>query len=364
MKKILIATLAFVLTAPALAGAAEWHEKIKLGGDFRHRYEMIQDESKDADRHRWRIRARLGLTAAVADEVKAQVQLASGGDDPVSTNQTMSDAFSTKALGLDLAYFTWSPKAFEGFSFTGGKMKQPFAAVQKTELVWDGDLNPEGMAVSFERGMNETFDVFVNGGWFSIVERSSSNDTWLAGGQAGFTVKASEDLHLMAGGSYFSYENIKGTGPLYDDSFFGNTSEDDGGEDVFANDFRLFEVLGEIGMKIEKVALTAYGSYVNNTEADSLNTGYLFGASVRHGKGKGAFSLYGNYRKVEADAVIGAFADSDFRGGGTDGSGVELGVSYALADKVSLDGTYFINRKGIEDEVDYNRLLLDIQLKF
>lgn len=364
MKRLFVSCIACALLAPALAGAAEWHEKLKLGGDFRHRFELIQDESRDADRLRTRFRARMSLSAKLSDELTAVVGLASGGDDPVSTNQTMGDALTTKSFGLDLAYFTWAPKAAPGFSFTGGKMKNPFVSAGKTELVWDGDLSPEGMAVGFGHGMGEKAEIFVNGGWFSIVERSSADDTWLAGGQAGLKVKAARDMHVMVGGSYYSYENIKGVGPLYDGDFFGNTSMDDGGDDVFAGEYRLFEVLGEVGMKMEKIGLTAYGSYVSNTEADSLSTGYLFGAALTYGKGKGAVSVYGNYRELEADAVLGVFTDSDFAGGGTDGSGVELGASYGLADKVSLGGTYLINRKGIEDEVDYNRLQLDIQLKF
>jgi len=364
MKKSLIIAFVCMLLAPVAARAGEWYEKIKLGGDFRHRYELIQDESKDVDRSRWRMRARLMLSAKLTEEVSAGVRLATGGDDPVSTNQTMTDAFATKAFGLDLAYFTYAPRKLEGLSFTGGKMKMPFTTPGKTELIWDGDLNPEGMALQFEHALGEKVGIFVNGSWFSIVERSSSDDTWMAGGQAGFDVKATEDVSLMIGGSYYSYENIKGIMPLYDDSFFGNTSAVVDSENVFANEYRIFEVLGEVGMKFDKIGVTVYGDYVNNTEADSLNTGYLFGAAVKYGKGKGAFSVYGNYRKLEADAVLGVFTDSDFRGGGSDGSGVELGASYALAEKVALDGTYFINKKGIEDEVDYKRLQLDIQLKF
>jgi hypothetical protein len=352
------------LLVPAVARAGEWHEKIKLGGDFRLRYEMIQDDSKDADRPRLRIRARLLVGAQLTDEVAAGIGLASGSDDPVSTNQTLTDAYTTKGFGLDLAYFAYSPKVLEGLSLTGGKMKQPFVMVQKSELIWDTDLNPEGIALQFGRAMGEKLDLFVNGGWFSVLERSSSDDTWMAGGQAGFKVKASETLHLMAGGSYFSYENLKGAGPLYDDDFWGNTSVEVDSVAVFANEYRTVEVFGEIGMKLEKVDVTLYGNYVNNTEADSLNTGYLFGAALKYGKGKGAFSIYGNYRELEADAVVGAFNDSDFVGGGTDCKGYEFGASYGLADKVSLDGTYFINDQGIEEEVGFNRLQLDVQLKF
>ncbi len=353
-------TIALVLLSASAARAAEWYEKIKLGGDFRHRYEMIQDDSKDADRHRWRIRARLMLTAAVNDELKVGLRLATGSADPVSTNQTLSGGFSTKGYHLDLAYLQYSPKAVEGFHFTGGKMKLPFARVEKTQLVFDGDLSPEGMAVKFTRSLKDNLEFFASGAALSVVENSGGDDIWLFGGQAGISAEPSDMTHMMLGGSFYGYQNIEGAGALYDGDFFGNSNEDE----AYSTGFSLFEVLGEVGLKMEKVSLVVYGDYVNNTDADSLGTGWLFGAAVKHGKGKGNVKVFANYRKLEKDAVVGTFTDSDFRGGGTDGEGVKAGVSYGLADKVDAAATLLVNKKGIEEEVDYTRLQVDLKMKF
>jgi hypothetical protein len=69
---------------------------------------------------------------------------------------------------------------------------------------------------------------------------------------------------------------------------------------------------------------------------------------------------------VEKDAVIGTFTDSDFRGGGTDAKGHEIGGSYQLAKNSAINLTYFINEIGLEldDPQDFKRLQADLQLKF
>ena len=64
---------------------------------------------------------------------------------------------------------------------------------------------------------------------------------------------------------------------------------------------------------------------MNNVRADDRNVGWLAGGSASRGRDRGAMKLYANYRRLEPDAVIGIFTDSDFIGGGTDGKGWELG---------------------------------------
>ncbi|RKX17023.1 MAG: hypothetical protein DRP51_11545, partial [Candidatus Zixiibacteriota bacterium] len=91
-----------------VVGAADWWENVKVKGDFRYRHEMINKEDKDV-RHRNRIRARLAVEAKVNDEMKTVIQLATGSEDPASTNQTLDNAFTTKNIGLDLAYFEYKP---------------------------------------------------------------------------------------------------------------------------------------------------------------------------------------------------------------------------------------------------------------
>jgi Putative porin len=87
----------------------KWAAKMQWSGDFRYRYEYIDDGTSAKDRHRSRIRARLGLKAEVNDEWDFGLRVASGTADPVSTNQTLDEAFSSKPLWLDRAYFAYHP---------------------------------------------------------------------------------------------------------------------------------------------------------------------------------------------------------------------------------------------------------------
>ena len=84
--------------------AVSWAERMRWRGDFRYRYENIKVEGRDS-RNRQRIRARMDLAADVSETVQIGLGLASGDEDPVSSNQTLGGGGSTKDLRLDLALF-------------------------------------------------------------------------------------------------------------------------------------------------------------------------------------------------------------------------------------------------------------------
>ncbi len=380
MKRIItmVCLLAFAagMVRAADEGPATWPDKIKLKGDVRYRHEYIDDDSKDVDRHRQRIRARIGAYADVNNEVKAGIRLTSGGVDPVSGNQTLDDAFSSKGIQLDLAYFNWEPEALGGIELTGGKMKKPWITMH--ELIWDGDLNPEGLAVNYELE-GEMAELLVHGGGFWINEISdSNNDIMLYSGQAAVKLKPTENVSVLVGGSYFYYDNIdEGTTAVVDNlDTFGNepieilegAPVDPANPEVveiqFANGFKNYE--GFLQVKFDAgVPVKVFADYVVNDDAADQDTGYQFGVSVGKAKDPGTFALSYNYRDIEANAVLGAFTDSDFRGGGTDGSGHEIGAKYQLAKNWQLAATYFINQKEPDGaDVDYQRGQLDLVAKF
>jgi hypothetical protein len=124
--------------------SSDWTDTIKLKGDFRYRYENIDEQGKD-ERDRNRIRARAALIAQLPDDIEVGLGVASGGDDPVSTNQTLGGGGSTKDIRLNLAYANW--RAMEGLNLIGGKYKNIWYRPQKSGLIFDGDFNPEGVAV-------------------------------------------------------------------------------------------------------------------------------------------------------------------------------------------------------------------------
>ena len=116
-----------------------WAEKIKINGDMRYRYESIDDDRKnvgDADeRNRSRLRARLGITAQVSDDVKAGFALAPGtsGGDPISSNSTFGSSNSDKGIVLDQGYIAW--KFYDNMTLTAGKTKVPYFKPGKSSLI-------------------------------------------------------------------------------------------------------------------------------------------------------------------------------------------------------------------------------------
>lgn len=146
------------------------------------------------------------------------------------------------------------------------------------DLVWDGDLNPEGAAVNFLAG--DEVERRLNGAVLWAEERSSDDDTILFGAQA-----AVEVANVLLGAGVFAWDSMEGFAPLFDESDgFGNSTvgvnvDPMGEEDLrYATDFMQIEAL----------------------------------ARIKVGKAKDPGSLAGgyDYRELEKDAVVGAFSDS------------------------------------------------------
>lgn len=364
-----LALLALMTVGPS-ADAADWWEKVKVKGDLRYRHEMIDAEGKDS-RSRQRIRARIGISGDVSEYTKVGFQLASGSSDPVSTNQTLDDAFSTKSIGIDLAYFTMMHKALPDFELTAGKMKNPFFKPGGTELIWDGDVNPEGGAVTWEREL-EQVSLALTGAGFWIDERSSSKDAIMGAFQGlarlHFNDKKSS---LVLGGSYYGVSNARFYPSFYDDedSFGNSVVEVVAGSDTsngYATGFEMLEVFGEVTHNFENVPVKAMFDYVTNGKADSLETGWLLGLSIGKASKSGQWEVRWNYRDVKADAVLGVFTDSDFGGGGTDAKGHEFGAGVAIAGNTTLAVSYFVNDLNLQanSTSSYKRLQADVQVKF
>ena len=136
-----------------------------------------------ADRYRDRIRARFNVEAKATDTLTLGLGLATAENgDPRSSNQSLTGQFSRKPIELDLAYFDW--KFASWGDLIGGKMKQPFYKLPQSAF-WDNDINPEGLALTFNRGI--WFGSLYNY-WLTEIsgaETAVTADTSMAGGQIG-----------------------------------------------------------------------------------------------------------------------------------------------------------------------------------
>ena len=135
---------------------ADWATRIVGKGDLRYRYEAIKDPTRvHGGRVSKRIRRASASARGWASTPKSPIpswsglQVATGGDDPRSSNQTLGGANSRKSIGFDLAYFDW--KFASWGNLIGGKMKYPFLRPGQS-LFYDGDINPEGLALHVQPG--------------------------------------------------------------------------------------------------------------------------------------------------------------------------------------------------------------------
>jgi hypothetical protein len=354
-----------------LPDSLKWLEKINISGDFRYRYEYIDLEDRPT-RNRNRIRARLMISAMVNNEWDLVFRMATGETDivddtiiadPVSTNQTLGEFGSRKDFWLDLAYFDYHPAGIEGLNVLGGKIKNPFLVVGKNQLMWDSDLNPEGVGLTYSLPFGESFVVGLSGGGFWLNEESSGADTSLWGIQAHARKDLSGSDHALVGAGWYDYGNLQGL----EDEFgigFGNTI--DPGTGAWVYDYDIFELLAEYGTQIGKVPVSVFGTWVKNCAAgNGEDTGWLVGATAGKAKEPGSYQFGYDYRDVERDAVLAVWNDSDFNAGRTGGEGHVLRFAYQAFKNVQLALTYFHSEITYTDpELDYRRLQADVKLKF
>ncbi len=336
-------------------GEAAVAPNLRFSGDLRYRHEAINEEA-ESERHRHRIRGRFGVTADVADNVRLGLTLATGGDDPVSANQTLDTGFSRKPIGVDRAFFSWA--ATEELTFTGGKFATPFYRPGNHHLIYDNDLNPEGLALRYSRG-----NWFASYAGLWVEERSAADDSIMLGGQFGYRRTIDGGMRITAGAGYYDYLQTQGQTPFWDGAPAGNRVDAAGN---YLNDFNLAQLFGELNFTPGERPVTVFADYVVNTEADDVDTGFAVGASLGEVTGPRTWRVGYSYQDLEADSVIGTFTDSDWAGGGTDGTGHVLELSYGFRERLVFGFRYFLNERGEDagNAHDYNRLQADVQFDY
>ena len=345
-----------------------WPDRVKLDGDFRYRYETIDVEG-EPKRRRNRIRARTNITAEVADNIDVGFGLATGGDDPVSTNQTLGGGGSSKSIALNLAYVDW--EVSDGLHLYAGKFKNPLIKVGGQSLMWDGDWTPEGLAFNYNRDW-----FFINAfGSFLESDSKDNKDSFAGGGQFGATGTFG-DVTLTSGVAFYDI-HAKGKSttfgdPSEPDDFYGNTAVEAGGlacgsnvgtECVYLYDYVLTEVFAEVYFEIGSLPVSVFGDYVNNSDTSLNDTGWTLGAKIGQAKDRGEMQFSYLYADKEADSMLALVTDSDFGGGGTDNKGHWLRFSYGVSKSWAIGAQYFINEIDLStgSERDLDRLMIDMQ---
>jgi len=136
---------------------------VSFYGDLRLRAESTLDQPGGDDRHRGRMRFRGGAMFQISDELKAEVRMSTySGEDARNPHWDFGDDNGTDTLSgasvqLDRMNLSWSPD--EAWTLVAGKMGAPFETNPVFgEWLWDGDIQPAGLAGIWSAGGDFDFD--------------------------------------------------------------------------------------------------------------------------------------------------------------------------------------------------------------
>jgi hypothetical protein len=179
----------------------------------------------DANRSRFRIRARVGTEVDLGDAWSLGVKIGTGDtNSPVSQNQTLGGSggyFGKYQIWLDQAYIRFHPIHGErgDLMFEAGRFENPFFTAR--DLLWSENVNLDGFA--FEGAIP------AGAGWrpFMVLAASpvyatafsypvdqttkyESFNKWLFAGQLGTDWRPSEKFSLKLGAALYWFHNVSG----------------------------------------------------------------------------------------------------------------------------------------------------------
>jgi hypothetical protein len=188
-------------------------KNVELFGDLRLRFENREAHDPRGGRielDRGRAALRLGLRGEAFDDFYYGLRLdtASNPRSPWISFGTSSGGApyqgpfgkSTAGINVGQVYLGW--KAGDWLDITAGKMPNP---LYNTPMVWDGDLNPEGLAEHLRYSIGPA-DLFLNFGQFLYQD---TNPTHTPSGYFNLGYTASSPAFLFAWQGGFNYHVTK-----------------------------------------------------------------------------------------------------------------------------------------------------------
>ncbi|MFH2044019.1 MAG: putative porin [Pseudomonadota bacterium] len=357
--------------APKGFDLPKWVENTKVKGDIRVRYEN-QDTQGDIypNQNRGRVRLRLGAETKVNEQWVVGVGLATGSDgNPRSVDQTFTNNSSSKDIWLDYAFAQFTPAAWA--SIVAGKFKNPLWNPE--QLMWDGDINPEGIAAKLKYEPVKGVEIFGNIGWLMLDESgTTSNDPYLIAFQPGVNLNLPGGMYLKAAGTYYNFNYVDGKNWATSDFGAGlsknSNSQDGAGNWIYDYD----SLAGDVEFGMTKIPgpipyAAVFAQYVHALDAHNDNDGWLAGFKFgdKSIKDFGDWQVKYNYRRLERDAWPDFLPCSTAYNGTTNIKGHNAFAGFGIYKNVFLSLTYWNYRHLQRTEDDrQNVLQADLNVKF
>ena len=355
------------------------------------------------DQTRERIRLRLGFDEHVTEGVSVGLQFGFDNQNfAASTNETLGSYGQNYNFAVYQAYLRYDAKSDSNLpwmTLEGGRFTNPFYS---TALLWYPDLNFDGTYGTWRLGLGGSGatprNIFFTAGAFPLqVVQPAYQNKWLLASQLGLDWPWQDGGRARIAATYYYYDHITGvrnsvdstltnyTAPVLEQK--GNTMFDisnnptDPTVNLFALAAEYHEANVTAGLEFpmagHKVALTA--DYVNNIgynqnqifERTGLNVpkrgvGYLaevaFGSPITGPARSWRASV--QYRYLQRDAVVDAFADQDFHYGGTDAKGYILRGDWWFLDRTSLSVRYFSANAIDNPPLGIDMIFVDVNASF
>ncbi len=360
----------------------EWKPKSKWSGDLRYRANRTK-EAEDQVRPFQQLRARLGFTADVNEQVQGVIRLATGTSS-ISTNQTLGDSkdpgMQRRSFGVDLAYVDMN--VLPDGTIWIGRTVNPFWSPAKSQIIYDSDLAFEGVALKWSLPAEKILP-FANVGAFMISENYAASadavDQGLVGAQIGTIVKAFGTWTLHAGThQYINIRNmpIKAFDKDAKTDVYSYPYDRYKGNSVYPNDpllpadsrkyfFQHGYVLYEFGFEgklpLGQFDLSVFYDEVRNDQTSQENTAREYGIGLKYDN----WQLGWAESAKGANSLVGAFTDSDMNGGGTDNKGSKASLTNQLMKNVQVGATFYRAKRGVKSvERQYSSTLLDLIVSF
>ena len=348
-------------------------EKLNIYGDMRFRHETDNNVDRRPTRNRQRVRLRLGVIYQLSDEVDVGARIVTGNDpDPRSTHQSFGGGFESFDLRLDRVYVTYKPRQIPNLSLRGGKFAHPFRMNPVYgELVWDADIQPEGISATYTLS-NEKLPLFDRLGFtigeYLVLAQNELDEASVFVAQIAGEKALTKNLDVLVVLGWYRYSDLTPDNAL---SFrLANAGNAIAG-DEFASDFSIVNPIVAFTYKGFARPLTVSGELMWNTRAaGNAGQGWALGLAYGETRKPKDWRAYYQFQYIERDAILSAVSQDDFTLA-TNFRGHLLGIQYKLsesvavhlwallAERLSSDGFFFDNSGD-----DQWRVRLDFNFRF
>ena len=339
-------------------------DRLSMSADLRIRYEYTDNQPELKARHRQVLRGRLSAAYRVNKLLTAGARLATGSaDDPNTTDVTVGSFADDFDFNLTRLYLNLEHR---DLFLTAGKFANPF---MRTDLVWDGDVNPQGVAGSYTFREFENITPKLTAIYFIVDHQPNGPDSHMLGGQASVKIGDSGPWSVTLAGSYYDYD-IRSMANADAGDWRDNNLNPDG---TYLSDFDLFDALAVVEYRGfgERYPVKLVGDYVKNFGAAvDEDEGFSVDLFVGKASKKGDFRVRYGYSLAETDSVLAAFSH-DNTTYATNYRQHTMSADYVILNNTFLNLTWYLYRRdklgmtpGTDDDDYVSRLRVNAVVKF